>query len=120
MPMWLSEGFAEFMGNPVFGEDGSVGIGAPAADRAEQLLKGRWPTMADLMEGNAFKLYQGGYGIQNYAEGWLLNHYLVFEPSRKGQVEKYVNGIEAGQNPLDAARAAFGDWESLRPTCATI
>ena len=34
MPAWLSEGFAEFMGNPVFGEDGSVGIGAPATMRA--------------------------------------------------------------------------------------
>ena len=109
MPAWLSEGFAEFMGNPVFGEDGSVGIGAPAADRAEQLLKGRWPPMADLMEGNAFKLGQAGFWIQNYAEGWLLNHYLVFEPSRKGQVEKYVAGIERGENPLDSARAAFGD-----------
>ena len=109
MPAWLSEGFAEFMGNPVFGEDGSVGIGAPATDRAEQLIKGRWPPMADLMEGNAFKLGQAGFWIQNYAEGWLLNHYLAFEPSRKGQVEKYVTGIDTGQNPLAAAKLAFGD-----------
>jgi tetratricopeptide (TPR) repeat protein len=113
MPAWLSEGFAEFMGNPVFGDDGSVGIGAPAADRAVQLIKGRWPPMSDLMEGNAFKLGQAGFWGQNYAEGWLLNHYLVFEPSRKGQVEKYVTGIENGQNPLDAANAAFGDLGTL-------
>lgn len=113
MPAWLSEGFAEFMGNPVFGEDGSVGIGAPAVDRAEQLLKERWPPMADLMEGNAFKLGQAGFWIQNYAEGWLLNHYLVFEPSRKGQVEKYVNAIDSGENPLAAAKAAFGDLSVL-------
>jgi tetratricopeptide (TPR) repeat protein len=109
MPAWLSEGFAEFMGNPVFGEDGSVGIGSPAADRAEQLIKGRWPPMADLMEGNAFKLGQAGFWIQNYAEGWLLNHYLAFEPSRKGQVERYVTAIDNGENPLAAAKAAFGD-----------
>jgi hypothetical protein len=113
MPAWLSEGFAEFMGNPVFGEDGSVGIGAPAADRAEQLIKGRWPPMADLMEGNAFKLGQAGFWIQNYAEGWLLNHYLAFEPSRKGQIEKYVSGIENGQNSLVAARNSFGDLGQL-------
>ena len=25
-----------------------------------------------------------------YAQGWLLNHYLAFEPSRKGQIEHYV------------------------------
>lgn len=113
MPAWLSEGFAEFMGNPVFGEDGSVGIGAPATDRAEQLIKGRWPPMSDLMEGNAFKLGQAGFWIQNYAEGWLLNHYLAFEPSRKGQVERYVTGIDTGENPLVAAKAAFGDLSVL-------
>ena len=33
MPAWMTEGFAEFMGNPRCGEDGSIGIGAPAEDR---------------------------------------------------------------------------------------
>ena len=113
MPAWLSEGFAEFMGNPVFGEDGSVGIGAPATMRAEQLLKERWAPIDDLLEGNAFNLGSSGYWIQNYAQGWLLNHYLAFEPTRKGQIEKYVTGIERGENPLAAARAAFGDLGTL-------
>lgn len=113
MPAWLSEGFAEFMGNPVFGEDGSIGIGAPATMRAEQLLKERWAPINDLLEGNAFNLGSSGYWIQNYAQGWLLNHYLAFEPTRKGQVEKYVSSIEKGDNPLVAAKAAFGDLGQL-------
>lgn len=109
MPAWMTEGFAEFMGNPKFGEDGSIGIGAPAEDRATQLFQSRWAPIADLIEGDAFKLGQAGFWGQNYAQGWLLNHYLAFEPSRKGQVEKYVAGIESGQNALAAGRAAFGD-----------
>ncbi len=113
MPAWLTEGFAEFLGNPRFGEDGSVGIGAPAEDRATQLLQNRWAPIADLIDGNAFRLAQAGFWGQNYAQGWLLNHYLAFEPSRKGQVEKYVAGIEAGQSALDAGRAAFGDLGTL-------
>lgn len=113
MPSWLSEGFAEFMGNPVFGEDGSVGIGAPNTTRAEQLLKERWAPIGDLLEGNAYKLGYAGFSHQNYAQGWLLNHYLAFEPSRKGQIEKYVKGIESGQNALVAAKAAFGDLGEL-------
>ena len=113
MPAWLTEGFAEFMGNPVFGEDGSVGIGAPNTTRAEQLLAERWASLSDLIDGNAFRLAQGGFWVQNYAQGWLLNHYLAFEPSRKGQIEKYVAGIEAGQNALDAGKAAFGDLGAL-------
>jgi tetratricopeptide (TPR) repeat protein len=113
MPAWLTEGFAEFMGNPRFGEDGSVGIGAPAEDRATQLFQSRWAPIADLIEGNAFKLGQAGFWGQNYAQGWLLNHYLAFEPSRKGQIDKYVTGIEAGQNALEAGKAAFGDLGAL-------
>lgn len=113
MPMWLSEGFAEFLGNPVFGEDGSVGIGAFNATRAEQLLHGRWAPLGDLLEGNAYTLGYAGFSGQNYAQGWLLNHYLVFEPSRRGQTEKYVRGIESGQNALVAAKAAFGDLGQL-------
>jgi tetratricopeptide (TPR) repeat protein len=109
MPAWMTEGFAEFMGNPRFGDDGSIGIGAPAEDRAEQLFQSRWAPIADLIEGDAFKLGQAGFWAQNYAQGWLLNHYLAFEPSRKGQVEKYVSGIESGQNALVAGKAAFGD-----------
>jgi tetratricopeptide (TPR) repeat protein len=113
MPMWLSEGFAEFMGSPIFGEDGSIGIGAPPAMRAQQLIKGRWAPMGDLIDGDAFRLGQAGFGVQNYAQGWLLNHYLAFEPSRKGQVEKYISGIEKGQSGLEAGRAAFGDLGTL-------
>ena len=113
MPAWMTEGFAEFMGNPRFGDDGSIGIGAPAEDRATALFQSRWAPLTDLIEGNAFKLAQAGFWGQNYAQGWLLNHYLVFEPSRKGQVEKYVAGIEAGQNALVAGRAAFGDLGKL-------
>ena len=113
MPSWLSEGFAEFMGNPVFGEDGSVGIGAPNTTRAEQLLKERWAPIGDLLEGNAYTLGYAGFAHQNYAQGWLLNHYLAFEPSRKGQIEQYVKGIESGQNALVAAKASFGDLGEL-------
>lgn len=113
MPSWLSEGFAEFMGNPVFGEDGSVGIGAPNTTRAEQLLKERWAPIGDLLEGNAYTLGYAGFSHQNYAQGWLLNHYLAFEPSRKGQIESYLKGIESGQNALVAAKAAFGDLGEL-------
>lgn len=113
MPAWLTEGFAEFMGNPRFGEDGSVGVGAPAEGRAVQLLQRRWAPISDLIDGNAFRLAQGGFWGQNYAQGWLLNHYLAFEPSRKGQIEKYVAGIEAGESALDAGRAAFGDLGTL-------
>ena len=42
MPAWLSEGFAEFLSEPRFEEDGSIGLGTPVTDRAEQLYKYPW------------------------------------------------------------------------------
>ena len=113
MPAWLTEGFAEFLSEPRFGEDGSIGLGTPVTDRAEQLYKGQWAPLEQLLEGDAFRLGSSGFWYQNYAQGWLLNHYLAFEPSRKGQIDKYVAGISAGKNALAAARDAFGDLGKL-------
>lgn len=113
LPAWLSEGFAEFLGNPIFGEDGSVGLGTPANDRAAAIIKGKWAPMADLLGGNAMTLGNAGFWGQNYAQGWLLNHYLAFEPSRRGQIDDYVARIAKGENALAAGRASFGDLSKL-------
>lgn len=113
MPAWLTEGFAEFFANPIFNEDGSVGLGTPATHRAEAIIKARWAPLADLLEGNVFTLAYSGFWGQNYAQGWLLNHYLAFEPSRKGQIDDYVKRISAGENALAAAKASFGDIGKL-------
>jgi len=45
--------------------------------------------------------------------GWLLNHYLTFEPSRAGQLGTYLKLINAGTVPADAAKKAFGDLGKL-------
>lgn len=113
MPMWLTEGFAEFLANPIFGPDGSVGLGTPATHRADTLIKGRWAPLPQVLEGNAYTLAYNDFSMANYAQGWLLNHYLAFEPSRKGQIDAYVRRIESGENALVAARAVFGDLNTL-------
>lgn len=113
MPMWLTEGFAEFLANPIFNEDGSVSLGTPATHRAGTLIKGRWAPMADLIGGNMITLGYAGFSHQNYAQGWLLTHYLSFDPSRRGQIDAYVRRLEAGENGLEAARAVFGDLGTL-------
>ena len=113
MPAWLTEGFAEFLANPMFNEDGSVGLGTPATHRAQAIYKARWAPLGDLLEGKADTLAYSGFWGQNYAQGWLLNHYLAFEPKRKGQIETYVKGIEAGLNAREAAQRAFGDIGEL-------
>lgn len=48
-----------------------------------------------------------------YGRGWLLSHYLNFDPSRRGQLTKYVTAIAQGTDSLEAARAAFGNLKDL-------
>ena len=113
MPMWLTEGFAEFLANPIFNDDGSVSLGTPATHRAGSLIKGRWAPLDDLLGGNMMTIGYVGFAGANYAQGWLLNHYLSFEPSRRGQIDAYVARIAKGENSLTAARTVFGDLGTL-------
>lgn len=113
LPQWLSEGFAEFMGSPVFNDDGSIGFGAPPEHRAEQLFQGRQVPLSALV-GN--KVDTAFDSIAFYTQGWLLTHYLSMEPSRKGQIDKYVAAIDSGTPAVQAARAVFGDLGELEKT----
>ena len=113
MPMWLTEGFAEFLANPIFNDDGSVSLGTPATHRSEALIKGRWAPLSDLIGGNQMTLAYNETSMANYAQGWLLNHYLSFEPTRRGQIDSYVQRLAKGENSLTAARAVFGDLGTL-------
>jgi tetratricopeptide (TPR) repeat protein len=118
MPSWLTEGFAEFMANPIFNADGSVGLGTPATHRAEYIVKGQFAPLTTMLEGNEEKIGMNGYAFQNYIQGWLMTHYLSFEPSRKGQIDDYVNRISKGEGALAAARSAFGDLGKLESELA--
>ncbi|GAA4022737.1 DUF1570 domain-containing protein [Sphingomonas swuensis] len=114
MPMWLSEGFAEFFSTAKFEADGSVGLGAPAAHRAEILLTKLYaPLPTDIMVGGSWKQLRNYYGVELYGRGWLLVHYLTFNAARKGQLDTYVAGLRAGKPAMTAARDAFGDLKRL-------
>ena len=111
LPMWLSEGFAEFMGSPAFNADGSIGIGAPPVYRASALFQGPQVPIVNLL-GNTADPEEDRMSF--YTQGWLMTHYLSLEPTRKGQIDRYVAAINNGTKPLDAARAAFGDLGELQ------
>ena len=111
-PEWMIEGFAEFMSTAVFPKDGSVGLGAPALHRARVLFAPTQIPLEKLLAGNYAKL-SGDERASMYARGWLLAHYMTFEPSRQGQLATYLGGIAEGDDPLAAARRAFGDLKQL-------
>jgi hypothetical protein len=111
-PEWLIEGFAEFMSSARFEKNGAVGLGLPAKHRAYGLLQGPSLPLETLLSGKYEKITVGERE-SIYGRGWLMSHFFVFEAGRKGQLETYLAGIAKGEDPLAAARAAFGDLKTL-------
>jgi tetratricopeptide (TPR) repeat protein len=111
-PPWLVEGFAEFMSTARFDKDGAVGLGIEPKHRAYSLILGTKMPIERMLAGSMPPRSTEEHESL-YARGWLLCHYLTFEPSRQGQLEKYLDGIAKGVDPLQSARAAFGDLKQL-------
>lgn len=110
-PMWFSEGFAEFHSTAQFRSDGSVMFGAPPLDRGrgvtmmnqmplDRMLKPNPGKMSDL---DTFALY---------SRGWLLTHFLTFDPDRRAQLASYIVALNSGKPTEDAAKV-FGNLNTL-------
>jgi tetratricopeptide (TPR) repeat protein len=112
-PPWLVEGFAELLSTAIVGEDGTVTLGAAANHRAGGVFALDHDLTLSAMVGNSRRQLNRWQRELVYARGWLLTHYLTFEPSRKGQLERYVAAIQAGAAASEAAKAAFGDLLTL-------
>lgn len=115
-PYWFSEGFAEFNANTRFEEDGSLVIGFPANYRGAALKSGTVPTPKQLFDPE--HAFSGDIELI-YARGWLLTHYLMLDPQRRGQLAAYLAAINQGKPSLNAAQAAFGDLNRLNAELET-
>lgn len=113
LPSWLVEGFAEFFSSAGFERDGSVHLGMPASHRAAGLFLLNKARIETILSGSVKEDASGEEFEQFYGRAWLLTHYLTFEPKRQGQLAKYVTEVRNGTDLLTAARAAFGDLNTL-------
>ena len=113
-PRWFVEGFAEFFAGVQFRPDGSVGLGAPPAYRAPELVYAREVPIRSLLDfdGGAGDAPSGNDSF--YGQSGLLFHYLQLAPERAGQLEKYELLLATGASALEAAEGAFGDLDQLR------
>jgi tetratricopeptide (TPR) repeat protein len=113
LPTWLTEGFAEFFANPRFEPDGSVTIGLPPRYRAEILYSRAFQLpLVKMLAGDYRYLTEMEFETL-YGRGWLLTHLLSFDLSRRGQLTRYLDAIQAGVPARKAAEDAFGDLKEL-------
>jgi tetratricopeptide (TPR) repeat protein len=111
-PNWFIEGFAELFSTAKIEKDNSVILGTSPAHRAFGLFSSEGLSSREVLENQPAKL-SAADRESIYGRGWLLTHYLSFEPTRKGQLASYLNKLTAGEEMGAAAREAFGDLKQL-------
>jgi tetratricopeptide (TPR) repeat protein len=117
LPVWVSEGLAEFYGNTLIG-DSEVGMGRPAPDLIAELKQGGLMPLDVLFKVDHNSPY---YNESNkisvfYAESWALTHYLMVgdKSAHRAMLQAYVNAMANGTTEEQAAAQAFGDLKTLQ------
>ncbi len=112
LPLWITEGSAEFFATARKEKNGSMTFGAPPQHRAYGIFQLDALTIEEMVGATAQKM-SSEEREQIYGRGWLLVHMLVFDQSREGQLGAYAANIQKGMTALDSAKAAFGDLKLL-------
>jgi len=111
-PSWYVEAFAETLSTIDLHADGSFPLGNPPQWRTRDLFGGMLTTTPQTLLASTAKP-DGEDQYSYYSVGWLMNHYLTFEPTRKGQLQTYLKAVHDGVPSPDAARKSFGDLDRL-------
>ena len=117
LPVWLSEGLADFFGeSQVNGTVATMGVADPAL--IEELRHNKLIPLDVLFHVDASSPY---YNEENkvsvfYAESWALTHYLMIgdKQAHRQMLVDYASALSSGSTPDQAAAKAFGDLKKLQ------
>lgn len=103
-PYWFVEGFAELHATAIIGADQSVTFGANPIYRRWTVGNSALMPAPDLLK--ALPSDKMSYGSRDaiYSRGWLLVHYLTFDPARRKDLAAYIGAINEGKPVNEAAR----------------
>ncbi|WP_375422114.1 tetratricopeptide repeat protein [uncultured Sphingomonas sp.] len=110
-PNWFSEGYAEFVSTTRF-DKASAMVGVAAQHRAYGLIETNGISIERLLDPRPHKLSDVEREAL-YGRGWLMTHWLMFDPARFAKFNAYLKFINDGMPPLAAATKAFGDLKAL-------
>jgi tetratricopeptide (TPR) repeat protein len=116
LPIWFSEGLAEFFGNSTI-QDKNVEIGRVSPAHLQILQTSHLIPIDTLLRADHSSPY---YNEQDrasifYAESWVIVHYLLLDPeARKRQLlQNFLNAWDASGNQIEAAEKTFGDLQKF-------
>jgi tetratricopeptide (TPR) repeat protein len=112
IPLWLSEGVAEFFGNSTVSPQ-EARTGNVDKTHLYILSKNAWMPIETLLDVSESSPY---YNEKNpasvfYAESWAVAHYLLLDPEarREQLLKKYLLNWNLSGDRVSAGREAFGD-----------
>lgn len=109
LPPWFVEGFAELHATAIY-RDGGFIFGAPPTYRRYTVGQMNLLPATRLLRPDPGKLDPITRDAL-YSRGWLLTHYLSFDPERRQQLAAYIGALNSGK-ATDAA-AMIGDTSKL-------
>ncbi len=120
LPLWYTEGFAEFYASAAFDKDGSVWVGRAANHRAYELrgTVSKIPLLT-LLDTEAYSKKRNLRKTDSfYGRSWLLFHYLTMskisnDAKRSNDLGQYLMNLNEGKEALESATDAFGDFKDL-------
>ncbi len=113
MPLWMSEGAAEFFSSASFEPSGAVHMGKPNRSRGYELFNAVQVPIRQLLDETEYRKKASRSYDAFYGRSWLLYHYLSFSPERNGQLTAYWKETARGTPHIAAAEKVFGDLDAL-------
>jgi len=119
LPLWMSEGLAEFYGNSTIGEK-EVGLGRPAAYLIQTLREGKRLPLAELFQVtyDSPDYTEAAKVPMFYAESWALTHYLMLaertEAGHRNRLSQFLSLLGRGVDQDEAIRQVFDDPDKLQ------
>ncbi len=116
LPVWMNEGFAEYVGNTIIG-DKQVQMGQAPSSHLEILRSNKFIPLETLFQVDQDSPY---YNEQNrtsvfYAESWAVVHYLQLDPDARNRklLANFVDAWQASNDQIASAQKAFGDLKKF-------
>lgn len=122
MPLWLTEGLAEFFENTDI-HDKNVLLGEPSPGNIFLLQQKHLLPLTTLLSVNYTSPYYHEEDKASifYAESWALTHYLKVTDTQAGthRLSDYVELVSQGIDAVTAAQRAFGDLDQMQKVLDT-
>ncbi len=90
-PLWFHEGYAEFLSTFDIASDGRYKIGAPPMHRVLTLDKTSRIPIGSLLNARGYEI--GHENSDFNAESWLVVHYLMSDPERRGKLYAFLDRL---------------------------